>query len=232
MKRHKWLLAFAGLLISFVFLLIAFRNLQPEQVWSNLRTANGLLLLFAAAWYFAAVTVITLRWGYLLKAIQALPLAGLIPLVCIGYAGNNIYPFRSGELLRIVLLQRKYGVSLTRGMTTVVVERVFDGLVMLSFILLPLLTLEISSPEVRTVASFAAPLFLTALLVFFVLAARPDVLRALFGQISRLLPGRLHEPLRALVEDVITGLSGLRTPLDLAAAVICSYLTWALEASV
>ena len=232
MKRHKWLVAVVGILISVVFLLIAFRNLRPDQVLSHLQEANGGLLLLAAGWYFSAVTVISLRWRFLLKAIQPLALRHLIPLVCIGYAGNNIYPFRGGEVLRTVLLQRQYGVAFARGMTTVVVERVFDGLVMLSFILLPLLVLDIPSPEVRTVASFGAPIFLIALLLFFVLAARPDVLRRLFKRFSRLLPTNLHFTLGGMVEDVITGLNGLRTPLDLAGAVICSYLSWGLEASV
>jgi uncharacterized protein (TIRG00374 family) len=232
MKRQKWLLAFVGLLISLVFLLIAFRNLHPEQVLLSLGQANGLLLIIAALWYFVAVAAISLRWRFLLKAIKPLPLGDLIALVCIGYAGNNIYPFRSGELLRILLLQRQFGVALARGTITVVVERVFDGLVLISFVLLPLLSLDLSSPEVRTAAAIAAPPFLLALALFFVVAARPNLLRALLRWLSRWLPGSLQGPLTTLTEDVITGLSGLRTPLDLAGTVIFSFVAWALKASV
>lgn len=232
MNRKRWLIAASGILISLVFLWLAFRNLHPEQVWGSIRQADALLLLAGAIWYFAAVTVISLRWQFLLNAIQRIPLRSLFPLVCIGYAGNNIYPFRSGEILRTILLQRNHQISFTRGVTTVVVERVFDGLVMLTFILVPLLVSDVPSQEVRMVAQVAAPIFLTALVVFFVLAARPNLLRRLYAIIGRFLPEVLHERLSGLVEDVINGLDGLRSPLDLAGTIVSSYVTWALEASV
>ncbi len=232
MKPGKWLFAGSGILISAIFLWFAFRNLNPEQVWTHIQNANGLLLIFGAVWYFAAVTVITLRWKFLLNAIRRLSVRQLIPLVCIGYAGNNIYPFRSGELLRIVLLQRNYAVPLARATTTVVVERVFDGLVMLTFIVVSLLVSDVPSPEVRMVASVAAPLFLTALAVFFLLAARPDMLRRVYQIVSRPLPERVRSLTENMVEEVISGLDGLRSPADLAGTIISSYVTWALEASV
>jgi uncharacterized protein (TIRG00374 family) len=232
MNRNRWVIAGAGVLISLIFLWLAFRNLRPEQVWENIRQADPLLLAVAALWYFAGVTVISLRWKFLLNAMRRIPLRELFPLVCIGYAGNNIYPFRSGELLRILLLQRNHNLPFARGTTTVIVERVFDGLVMLTFVVVALIFSDVTSPEVRTVGSVAAPIFLTALLVFFVLAARPDLLRRLYGLVSRLFPERLRTILSGLVEDVISGLEGLRSPVDLAGTIFCSYLSWALEASV
>ncbi len=232
MTRNKWLAALIGILISVIFLWIAFRNLKPDEVWSSIREANPALLLAGAVWYFAAVTVISLRWRFLLRSITPIPLRNLIPLVCIGYAGNNIYPFRSGEILRILLLQRNHGIRIAQATTTVIVERIFDGLVMLTFIVVPLLFLDIPSPEIRTVATFAAPIFLTALVVFFALAARPDLLRALLKFVSRILPERLGHILYTIGEEIIGGLEALRTPGDLAGAVVCSFLSWSLEASV
>ncbi len=232
MNKNKWLAAGAGILISVIFLWGAFRNLNPQQVWVNIQTANPIWLIIGAAVYFIAVAIISLRWQFLLRSFKVISLRNLIPLVAIGYAGNNVYPFRSGEILRIVLLQRNHRVPIARATTTVIVERVFDGLVMLTFILIPLLILDVSSPEVRTVASFAAPIFLTALVVFLVLAARPELLRSLMRMISHRLPERLSELLRTTGEEIISGLEGLRTPADLAGTVVCSYLTWAVEASV
>ncbi|MBZ0296873.1 MAG: flippase-like domain-containing protein [Anaerolineae bacterium] len=232
MIRSKWLIAASGIFISLIFLWVAFRNLNPEQVWQNIQQANPIYLLIGAVVYFIAVAIISLRWQFLLKSTRLIPLRELIPLVTIGYAGNNVYPFRSGEILRIVLLQRNYNIPFARATTTVIVERVFDGLVMLTFVLVPVLWLDISSSEVRMVAGVAAPIFLTALVVFFVLAARPDILRSVLKLISRVLPDRLSDILRDLGEDIINGLAGLRTPADLAGTIVCSYLTWGVEASV
>ncbi|MEQ8678031.1 MAG: lysylphosphatidylglycerol synthase transmembrane domain-containing protein [Aggregatilineales bacterium] len=221
-----------GLLISALFLWFAFRNLDPQTVIEEIRTANLPLLLLAAGWYFVAVSVITLRWDFLLRAIKPVGVRRLFPLVCIGYMGNNVYPFRSGEALRIYLLRRNEGVPIVKATTTVLVERVFDGLVMLTFIVVPLLFIDNTSEDIRNVATFAAPIFLTALALFFALAARPNLLRKLVEMVSRLLPGKIGELVSRLSEDVIDGLEGLRSPANLAGTVISSYVTWSLEASV
>lgn len=231
-KRNRWVAAGLGVGISLVFLWFAFRDLRPAEVWEVIQGVQPVWLAIGALWYFAAVTIISLRWRFLLRAFGHIPLQRLVPLVCIGYAGNNVYPFRSGEILRIVLLQRNHRVPLARGTTTVIVERVFDGLVMLTFILAAVLLLDVSSPEVRAVATAAAPLFLGALAVFLTLAARPNLLRALLRGADRFLPQRLGAALLRVGEDVVSGLEGLRTPADLAGTVASSYLTWMVEASV
>jgi uncharacterized protein (TIRG00374 family) len=230
-NKRRWI-ATLGVIISGVFLWISFRDLNLEAVLSSIQQANMGWLLAGAAVYFLAVTMIALRWRFLLRSIKTIPLKPLTELVTIGYMGNNVYPFRAGEVLRIILLQRNHQVPIAKGTTTVIVERVFDGLVMLTFILVSLLVLDISSPEVRRIVMFAAPLFLAALAVFLVLAARPNILRRLREFADRVLPGSLRKPLSGIVEDVLSGLEGLRSPADLAGAVICSFLSWGIEAFV
>src|SRR5881394_664845 len=122
MKLNKWLAVGLGLFISLIFLWFAFRNLNPAAVWSQIQTVNVGWLLVGAVWYFVGVTLISIRWQFLLRSIKPISLGALIPLVAIGYMGNNVYPFRSGEILRVLLLQRNYQVPVARAATTVIVE--------------------------------------------------------------------------------------------------------------
>lgn len=232
MRVKKWLIVVIGLVISGVFLWFAFRGLEPEAVWGYIQQVNAGWLLVGALVYFGAVTLISLRWQFLLRAIKLVDLRDLIPLVSIGYMGNNVYPFRSGEILRIVLLQHNHRVPMAKATTTVVIERTFDGIVMLSFIAVALLFVEMVSADVRRVVMYAAPIFLTAVAVFFILAARPNLLRRLTHFMGRFLPGRLHTIASRIGEDVIGGLEGLRSPKDLAGAVVSSYASWMVEALV
>lgn len=232
MTQRQRLFVVAGLLVSVVFLLVAFNGLSPALVLEVIRTANPIPLLLACVWYFAAVIVISARWGFLLRSLKVIPLRDLIPLVCIGYMGNNVYPFRSGELLRIVLLQRNHAIPVARATTVVIVERAFDGLVMLTFIVVALTFSNVASPEINAILSITAPLFILALLAFFVMASRPNLLRRLAQAVSRPLPGKLREIALHLTEEVIAGLEAFRTPADLVGAVITSYVSWMLEASV
>ncbi len=232
MTRRQQAFVFFGIIISAAFLWFAFRNLNPQEVLATVRTLNPFWLVVAAAVFFASTWVIAWRWQFLLHTETVIPVRRLFGLVSIGYMANNVYPFRSGEALRIFLLKRNEGVPLVRGTTTVVVERVFDGLVMLTFIFIPLLFAESISNEARQIATIATPLFLIALVVFLVFAAQPDLLRKAVLLISRPLPEKLAVLVGRISEGVISGLEGLRSPAHLAGAVVTSYGTWAIGAVV
>jgi glycosyltransferase 2 family protein len=69
--------------------------------------------------------------------------------VVIGYMGNNIYPFRAGEVLRAYVLRRREQVPMSGSLATVIVERVFDGLVMLMFVFAALPLAPLPSSEIH-----------------------------------------------------------------------------------
>lgn len=232
MTLRQQLFLALGVIVSAFFLWIAFNGLQPQAVIESLQNINPLGLVIGGGVYTIAMAMITWRWQFLLRSLTPVVWRDLYQLVAIGYMGNNIYPFRSGEILRIFLLQRDYDVPYVRGTTTVLVERVFDGIVMLTFILLPLTFIQNTSPEIRQVATIGAVIFVSALIVFLVLALRPALLRQLIAIVTRLLPERLSRVIAHLGEEVITGLSGLRSGRDLAGTVFASYLSWMIEAGV
>lgn len=220
----------AGMIISAGFLFLAFRGLQPEQFWDSLSDIDLAILAAATLTYILAVIIIALRWQYLLRAIKLVPLSALSQLVFIGYMGNNVYPLRAGDALRIYLLRRNHEVPLVRSTTVVVLERLFDGSVMLSFIFLSLLFIDIQSDAVAAITTVTAPLFVFALLVAFFLAAKPQLLRALIRLVAQLPPQSVGSLVRRISEDIIVGLEGLRSPFYLLGAVASSFITWGIEA--
>jgi glycosyltransferase 2 family protein len=235
--RKRWIVGI-GLLVSAIFLYIAFRELRPDEFFASLQGVNVVLLLVGAVVYFGAVAVISLRWQFLLRPVQVIALFPLMQIVSIGYMGNNVYPLRAGEALRVFLLRRNHQMPVARATTTVIVERVFDGLVMLAFIFIALLMVDIQEANVDNVVKIAAPIFLFAIIVFFVLAAVPNLLRRLVRLFIAILPQslsitrKLHDIAEHLTEDIINGLEALRSPVNLAGAVICSFVSWGIEAAV
>ncbi|MEM9953777.1 MAG: lysylphosphatidylglycerol synthase transmembrane domain-containing protein [Chloroflexota bacterium] len=224
--------AVIGVVISIVFLVIAFRGLQPQDFMSSLSDVNVGLLLVGALTYFIAVVVIAWRWQFLLQSVQSVPLTDLTKIVAIGYMGNNVYPLRAGEALRLFLLKRNHDMPITSSATTVVVERVFDGIVMLSFILIGLFLLDVTSQQIQQILQFAVPIFAIAVIVFFVLASFPKALRGLIVRLASILPERLETVALDLSESILIGFGSLRSPLHLIGAVVTSYSTWAIEAGV
>lgn len=229
-SRHIFVIV--GVLISIFFLYIAFRGLQPDAFFDSLKEINPLWLIAGAVTYFLAVTVIAWRWQFLLRAVKPVPLFPLAQIVAIGYMGNNVYPLRAGEALRLFLLKRNHEMPIAGSATTVVIERVFDGIVMLSFIMIGLLLVDVTSGEIQAVINIAAPLFVLAVIVFFALAMFPETLRAIIVNIAGFLPESLETIIMNLSEGILVGLGSLRSPIHLMGAVIASYATWAIEAGV
>jgi glycosyltransferase 2 family protein len=228
------LLILVGLLISAVFLWIAFSGLNPSAVWESIQTVQIGWLLVGVGVFFISMILIAWRWGFLLrdKHGQSLPLAYLTELVAMTYMGNNVYPLRAGEFLRVFLLQRDHQIPIARSTTTIFIERIFDGFVMLAFVVIPLRFIDIASPELARAVEVATPLFAGGLVVFLVFALNPHWIRTLAEFTARLLPRKLAAIVIKVSEDVIMGMEALRSPRNLLGALIGSVATWLFNAAV
>jgi uncharacterized protein (TIRG00374 family) len=228
LKRWQFWL---GLLVSGVFLYLALRGLDLGQVWFHIRTARYLWLMPGVAVYFFGVWARTWRWHYMLRAIKPVPLVRLFPVVCIGYMGNNIFPARIGEVIRAFLLKRTENVAVSASLATIVLERIFDGVIMLLFVFVGLpLAPSIPGDWRRFVILFSL-LFFGALAFFFFLAASPQRTQTAYTWvIDRVLPQRFREPVRGFADRFMEGLYFLRSPRDVAMIFVTSLVVWLAEA--
>jgi len=225
-----------GVLISAVFIWLSLRGLRLDEFWSAVRAANYFWLLPGVAVYFIGVWARAWRWHYLLKPIKDIPTRTMFPVTTIGYMGNNIYPARAGEVLRAVILKRRENVPVSASLATIIVERIFDGVVMLSFVFVNLPQLARLNGDsgflgnIQQVAVIGAGVFLGALGVFLLAAMFPQV-SAWVGLrfIERLLPPRLHEKVIGLLARFLDGLASLRSPGNVLMVFVTSVLIWLLE---
>jgi uncharacterized protein (TIRG00374 family) len=231
-KWQFWL----GVLISILFIWLALRGLRLEEFWEAVEQANYVWLLPGISVYFIGVWVRAWRWHYLLQPIKKIPTRTIFPITVIGYMGNNIYPARAGEILRAVLLKRKEGVAVSASLATIIVERIFDGVVMLSFIFVNLSELARLTGasgfvgNIQQVAIIGTGLFLSALAVFLLAAMSPQrTAKVGFWFISRLVPRRLHERILSLMNKFLDGLASLRSPFNVLMVFFTSVLIWLLE---
>jgi len=219
-----------GVLISAVFIWLALRGLHLPDVWVSLRSADYIWLIPSIAVYFLAVWARTWRWDYLLRPMKQIPLRRLFPVVVIGYMGNNVYPFRAGELLRAFVLRQQEDVSMSSSLATIVVERVFDGLVMLLFVFVALPFAPLPSDTIRMVVIGGSVVFLGALVVFFAVAAVPQRFMTLTEWFAnRLLPERFRVPIIDFAARFIVGLAALRSGRGLVMIFLTSVVIWLLE---
>jgi uncharacterized protein (TIRG00374 family) len=141
----------------------------------------------------------------------------------IGYMGNNLLPLRAGEVLRAYVVARR-GTNFWTTVTTMVVERVLDGLavgLMLAavFFLVPV-PREL---EWAALLFLSVDLALIAVLGAFTLAPGP-VRRIALG-LTRRWP-RLSARVARVLDTLDTGLAGIRTPSHVPSTVLWSTLIW------
>ena len=232
--RH-WQLWF-GLAISALFLWLALRGLRLSEVWEAIQGAQYLWLIPGVAAYWVGVWVRSWRWTYLLRPLKSISTRTAFPIVVIGYMGNNILPARAGELLRTYVLRRGEEVPISGSMATIVLERAFDGVVMLSFVVFNLPELA----RVSTDSGLVGNLYNLAILGItgFFLAVALLAFMALYPQRSesalqwinqRLVPIRFRGRITQLSHRFLEGLGALRSPRVLFMVLITSLVIWLLE---
>ncbi len=227
---RRWFVLIIGILVSIVFLAIGFRDADLAHVWETIQQAQVIWLVPGVAIYFLAVWGRTWRWHYLLRQIKPITLRTLFPIVVIGYMGNNVYPFRAGEVIRAYVLKRNENVKVSASLATIIVERIFDGLVMLMFVFVALPFAHIEQDWLRTVIILGTLVFFGALVVFFVLATQPARARRLLKAfLDRFMIERLREPIYHMADHFLYGLESLRSPRDLLMTLISSAFIWLTE---
>jgi len=89
-----------------------------------------------------AVLIRAQRWRLLLRPVAAVPLGASFAATAIGFAATAVLPLRLGEVIRPALLARRVGFGVTPALSSVVLERLFDML----FVILFLLALSLMYP--------------------------------------------------------------------------------------
>jgi len=233
MKR--WQL-WVGILISALLLYFALRGLKLSEVWESIKSARYIWLLPGIAIYFMGVWVRSWRWHYMLRPLKKIPTRTMFPIVTIGYMGNHLYTAGAGEVLRAVILKQREDVPVSASLATVIVERVFDGVVMLAFVFLNLGELAKLTTDsgiignIQQVAFWGAIVFITALLVFLLAAMFPQYTQKIADWfIQRFMPVRLREKTSQIASRFLTGLESLRSPQEALMIFFTSVIIWLFE---
>ncbi|MFQ5944169.1 MAG: lysylphosphatidylglycerol synthase transmembrane domain-containing protein [Anaerolineales bacterium] len=233
MKRWQFWL---GLAVSALFLWLALRGLRLADVWEAIQGAQYLWLIPGVAAYWVGVWVRSWRWTYLLRPLKRVTSRKAFPIVVIGYMGNNILPARTGELLRAYVLRRSEEVPISGSLATIVLERAFDGVVMLAFVVFNLPELASVSSDsgfvgnLYNLAVLGVIAFLAAIALLVFMAINPKQSESASEWINqRLVPLRFRDQVRQLSGRFLEGLGALRSPRDLVMVLVTSLVIWLLE---
>ncbi len=226
-------------MLSVVLLWWALHDVSAAAVVRELRTARLLPFLAAVAIATATFPLRTIRWRYLLRYEGApLPFRPLWHATAIGFMANNLLPARAGELARAYAVRRLTGVRFTTALASIAVERVFDGLTIVTLMLLAIAAggfapdTTIAGMGLTRVATIAAVFFGSVFVVLLVIVRQPVRSRAVAHRlIGAVLPARLAERGGTIFDGFVAGLDALQAPGRLAIVVGWSMVIWLVAAA-
>jgi hypothetical protein len=191
----------------------AFRDIQPVPVIVAFGCSVMVAVLKAARW----------QWLYYPNH-RRLAYRDVFSTLLIAQMINNISPVRIGEIVRILLINRRAGVGKAVTLSTIVAEKVTDLLCLSALVLVAL-------AATREWAAMRLGLALAAggLLSLAGLGWRRHWLTPWFERLVRLAPARFQDKLMKTINAVLSAFEPLSEPRAMAPVIGLSVVIWLLS---
>ncbi|MFQ5407823.1 MAG: lysylphosphatidylglycerol synthase transmembrane domain-containing protein [Anaerolineales bacterium] len=188
--RKNWQLLF-GIGISLLALALIVRGVRWDELAYVLRTANYIWLLPGAILLTISLWGRGMRWRVFLE--DKVSPTRMFWITNIGYLISNVLPFRLGELGRIYLVSRDERVSSMQALSTAILERLIDVLMVFGFIaaILPFVP---NHSLIVTFGAGAAAIAAFGVVGLFVAAIWRDRMLAITAAVLNRVRGSLTRP--------------------------------------
>jgi uncharacterized protein (TIRG00374 family) len=234
--KFSWKAAL-GFVLTAICLYWAFHQTKWAEAIEQARHANYWLLALGAIAATGLFPLRAIRWRIILDPV--VPKAPLSPLwrsIAIGMMVNNIALLRAGEIARVFAVTRLYpAVTFPIGFASLVVDRVFDAIVVLLLLALgvvaghfPVSTQIGGYPMSRIAIGFAA-VPIVMLIGLYWLVFSPDTLIRIFEMFARRVSTSVEQKGGAILRRFAEGLSVLRSPVHFFGVFSWTLLHWLLQ---
>jgi uncharacterized protein (TIRG00374 family) len=213
-----------GILVSVLCLGAIFFFIEPREIAAALRTARYEYVLLSGLGIIAFLVLRAVRWRFMLS--NDAPYSTIFHIQNIGYMLTNLLPLRLGDVGRAVLIGNVPPITVARGISTMVIERVLDMLFIVTLLPFTLSQVERLPSWMQTGAALSGFLALAAIVLLIIAAnQRPRTLRLTQTILERLRLQRFAPWLHHL-DSLLAGLSSLTRLRDGLILLLLSVLVW------
>lgn len=231
--NRKTLQIVIGFAITAACLFFVFKHVDFAALKSALLSADYRLVIAAVAAYMTSMLVRSVRLHFLLRPIKSVPVLNLFPIIIVGYAANNLLPFRLGEVVRAYFTGEKEKVSRSASFAALIVERIFDGLSVALILSIGLFSMRVGDAQdmmqLRSVLWLGGGAFMGAFLVCLGLVFQREATLQLIERIFSFEAAGISEKVMGVVHKLVAGLEVLRSAKDSVIVLLLSLLVWTCE---
>jgi len=131
LKRKR----FWGAILALALIIFLFRDFKFRQIWDIIININFWYLVPLCVIEIAIAFVSSQRWKYIIDPGKKIGTWDIFSTFSIGMMMNLLLPALTGQVARIFLLAKKEEVKKTFAFTTVVLEVLFDAIVLFGLLL-------------------------------------------------------------------------------------------------
>ena len=114
-----------GLAIAMVALYYPLRNVSLNDLSASFKVINYIYIFPAVMIFILSYIFRAYRWQVLLRSSLKVDVGGLYSPMMVGFMGNFLQA-RAAEILRPYLLSKKYDITFSAALASIVMERLFD----------------------------------------------------------------------------------------------------------
>jgi len=119
-----------GLIVAIAAVYYTMRNVSVSELMESFRHVNYIWLLPTFVLMCLTYVARAIRWRVLLLPVKEVKTWDLFSPLMVGFMAG-VLPARAGELVRAYLLGKKFELSFASSLATIVVERLFDMILLL-----------------------------------------------------------------------------------------------------
>lgn len=226
-----------GVAIAVGALYYTLRNISMDELASSFNDINLIYILPAIGLTLLSYVSRAYRWQVLLRPFKQIPISGIYAPLMIGFMGN-VLPARAGEFLRAYLVGKKHGITFAGAFSTIIVERLFDLIILLMlFVWVFVVKVDMFDPQltfsgmsvqimVAGFGKFCAIVVIGLLCFMFLLAYREKWVNSCICWLAKPLPDKWREKIFFMVGEFALGCKIVKEPSALAKIIFFSALTW------
>lgn len=222
-----------GLAISAAALWLTLRGKDLQGIWLAMRSADYRYLWLYLPFLVFIQWARTVRWGILLEPVAKVPPGRLHAASAVGIMALMVLPFRLGEFARPYLIAERPQLRVSAALSSVVVERVVDGIFTGLLLVVSLFAVPGGTPGVHLLrtAGVLMSLAFVVLLLFLIGAYRNRTLAvSLTRRMVAPISPRMAARLSGMIDAFIHGLRVVPSRRKLALFFVLTAVYWGASA--
>ena len=193
-------------LISLIFLAAIIYFVDLQDIFNSILKIGLFPSIFLGLFFSSSFIFRGIKWKYLLEPFTKISVKESFDIINTSFFANAILPARIGELVRAYILHKRKEIGKVKSFSTILVDRIVDGFVLIFLLIIGFLLLPEISNELKTIGIISFVIFFILILIFLL----PEKIKKEFQKIKGKKTGKVIEKIEFLLNEILTGEKSLK----------------------